>query len=29
MGTKIRHFSPLPDLSLEDLVPKDNFYRAD
>ncbi|MBA2442865.1 MAG: IS1182 family transposase [Rubrobacter sp.] len=27
MGTKIRDFSPLPDLSLEELVPKDNFYR--
>jgi transposase len=27
MGTKIRNFAPLPDLSLEDLVPKDNFYR--
>ena len=27
MGTKTRHFSPLPDLCLEDLVPKDNFYR--
>ena len=27
MGTKIRHFAPLPDLSLEELVPKDNFYR--
>jgi hypothetical protein len=28
MGTKIRSFSPLPDdLSLEDLVPDDNFYR--
>ena len=28
MGTKIRTFSPLPDdLSLEELVPKDNFYR--
>jgi transposase len=28
MGNKIRSFSPLPeDLSLEDLVPKDNFYR--
>ena len=28
MGTKIRSFSPLPyDLSLEELVPKDNFYR--
>jgi len=27
MGTKIRAFAPLPDLSLEELVPKDNFYR--
>ena len=28
MGTKIRSFSPLPHhLSLEDLVPEDNFYR--
>ncbi len=27
MGTKIRNFAPLPDLSLEALVPKDNFYR--
>lgn len=28
MGTKVRSFSPLPrDISLEDLVPKDNFYR--
>jgi hypothetical protein len=28
VGTKIRSFSPLPeDLSLEDLVPKDHFYR--
>ena len=27
MGTKMRHFSPLPNLSLEELVPKDNFYR--
>ena len=28
MGTKIRGFSPLPrDVSLEDLVPEDNFYR--
>jgi transposase len=28
MGKKIRHFAPLPtNLSLEDLVPKDNFYR--
>lgn len=28
MGTKDRNFRPLPDnVSLEDLVPKDNFYR--
>jgi hypothetical protein len=27
MGTKIPSFAPLPDLSLEELVPKDNFYR--
>jgi transposase len=28
MGTKVRSFSPLPhDISLEDLVPEDNFYR--
>ena len=28
MGTKIRSFSPLPgDLSLEDLVPEEHFYR--
>ena len=27
MGTKIRNFAPLPDLSLEGLVPRDNFYR--
>ena len=28
MGTKkIRNFAPLPDLSLEDLVPQDNFHR--
>ncbi len=27
MGAKIRSFAPLPDLSLEELVPKDNFYR--
>ena len=27
MGTKIRNFAPLPDLSLEELVPKDGFYR--
>ena len=28
MGTKERNFQPLPnDISLEDLVPKDNSYR--
>ncbi len=28
LGTKIRNFALLPaDLSLEELVPKDNFYR--
>ncbi len=28
MGTKERRFDPLPrDLSLEDLVPEDHFYR--
>ena len=27
MGIKIRNFTPLPDLSLEELVPKENFYR--
>src|ERR687896_1359176 len=28
MGTKERNFQPLPnDISLEDLVPEDNFYR--
>jgi len=27
MGIKKRHFSPLEDISLEELVPKDNFYR--
>ncbi len=27
MGIKIRYFAPLPDLSLEELVPRDNFYR--
>ena len=27
MGTKIRNFAPLTDLSLVELVPKDNFYR--
>ena len=26
-GTKTRNFAPLPDLSLEELVPEDNFYR--
>jgi transposase len=28
MGTKERNFSPLTDLSLEELVPEDNFYRS-
>ena len=27
MGAKIRQFAPLPNLSLEELVPKENFYR--
>lgn len=27
MGIKVREFAPLPDLSLEELVPKDSFYR--
>jgi transposase len=27
LGTKIRAFAPLPNLSLEELVPKDNLYR--
>ncbi len=27
MGIKIRYFALLSDLSLEELVPKDNFYR--
>jgi transposase len=27
MGTKLRDFAPLPNLSLEELVPEDNFYR--
>jgi len=27
MGAKIRNFSPLNGLSLEELVPKDSFYR--
>jgi hypothetical protein len=28
MGTKIHSFAPLPrDISLEELVPKDHFYR--
>lgn len=27
MGTKERNFSSLEDLSLEELVPQDNFYR--
>ena len=27
MAIKERHFSPLKDISLEELVPNDNFYR--
>ena len=27
MGTKVRLFGPLHNVSLEDLVPKDHFYR--
>jgi transposase len=27
MGTKERHFAPLINASLEDLVPADHFYR--
>jgi hypothetical protein len=27
MGIKTRTFASLPDLSLEELVPQDNFYR--
>jgi hypothetical protein len=27
MGIKLREFDPLPDLSLEEFVSKDNFYR--
>ncbi len=27
MHRKIRSFAPLPDLSLEEIVPEDNFYR--
>jgi transposase len=27
MGTKQRHFSSLQDVSLDELVPEDNFYR--
>ncbi len=27
MGTKERHFAPLIEVSLEDLVPQDHFYR--
>jgi transposase len=28
MGMKERNFSPLPDLSLKELVPEDHFYRS-
>jgi hypothetical protein len=27
MGTKERHFAPLVNVSLEELVPQDHFYR--
>ncbi len=27
MGTKVRHFGPLDQMSVEDLVPRDHFYR--
>ena len=27
MGSKDRSFAPLPNLSLEEMVPKDNLYR--
>ena len=27
MGTKARHFAPLINVSLEELVPQDHFYR--
>ena len=27
MGTKERNFAPLENVSLEELVPQDNFYR--
>src|ERR671926_1483748 len=27
MGTKVRQFGPLANIALEDLVPKDHFYR--
>ena len=27
MGSKERHFAPLIHVSLEELVPKDHFYR--
>ncbi len=27
MGTKLRNFAPLTDLSLEERIPKDNSYR--
>jgi hypothetical protein len=29
MGKKVRNFVPLPNLSLEELVPKGNFYRLE
>jgi hypothetical protein len=27
IGTKVRDFAPVSDFSLEEFVPKDNFYR--
>ena len=27
MGSKERHFAPLTDVSVEELVPQDHFYR--
>ena len=27
MGTKARHFAPLSNVSVEQLVPQDHFYR--
>jgi hypothetical protein len=27
MGTKARHFTPVPVITLDELVPPDHFYR--